>query len=91
MISITVALLLTTQTPHHGHGQEAPDATACIQAQPAVAKILDAAEARLEAARQANSAADLRAAVADFQSALRDVRRQLEPCAALQPHAGGHK
>lgn len=46
--------------------------------------------ARMEAARQANAAADLRAAVDSVQTTVRDARAQLAPCASTQPEAGAH-
>lgn len=75
--------------PASGTPQPKADATMCVQAQPAVTRTLEAANARLEAARQSNSAVDMRAAVDDMQAVLRDLRRQLEPCAALQPQPAG--
>jgi YHS domain-containing protein len=66
----------------------------CAQAQPQLMQTLDAANMRLEAARQNNSPAAMRAAMDDLQGALGSLRAQLAPCAALQaaapadPHAG---
>jgi hypothetical protein len=60
-----------------------PAATACAKAQLAIQQLLDTANLRLEAVRQSNTAAAMRAAVDDMQSVLRNVRAQLEPCAAL--------
>lgn len=71
--------------------QVSAEASLCGQAQPTVARILEAANARLELARQNNSPAAMRAAVDDLQGALRDLRAQLAPCAAIpaqDPHAG---
>jgi YHS domain-containing protein len=57
-------------------------------------RTIDAANMRLEAARQNNSPSAMRVAVDDLQGALRDLRAQLAACAALQaaapadPHAG---
>ena len=45
--------------------------------------------ARLETARQANSPAQMRAAIDDLQGALRDVRVQLAPCAAMSTATEG--
>jgi copper resistance protein B len=86
---------------HQGHQmgaaqpQPASQATVaeCAQAQPLVMRTIDAANMRLEAARQNNSPPAMRAAVDDLQGALRDVRAQLAACAALQtapadPQAG---
>jgi len=60
----------------------------CAQAQMVVDQLLAAATARMEAARQANTAADLRAAVDSLQGTVRDARAQLAPCATMQPSAG---
>ena len=58
--------------------------TQCSQAQPLIMGLLDAALMRLEQARLTNSAAAMRDAADDLQTALVDVRTQLAPCAALQ-------
>jgi YHS domain-containing protein len=69
----------------------------CARVQPAIDKIIAAATARLESARQSNSPSEMRAAVDHLESALRDIRTQLAPCAAppsatapavSDPHAG---
>lgn len=81
---------------HGGHQQPPPGHPAavapCLQAQPAIGKILEAAAARLESARQTNDPAQLRAAVDQLQGVLRDLKTQLAPCAAAaapaDPHAG---
>jgi len=69
-----------------------PTATSCAQAQAVIDSLLASANARVEAARLTNSAADMRAAVDGLQSVIRDVRTQLAPCAtqtaAADPHAG---
>ncbi len=66
----------------------AAEVTQCAQAQMVVDQLLAAAMTRLEAARQANAAADLRAAVDSVQTTVRDVRAQLAPCASARPAAG---
>ena len=74
-----------------GAGPGAATLARCAQAQPEITITIDAAAARLEAARQTNSPAAMRAAIDDVQAALRDVRIRLAPCAALapaDPHAG---
>ena len=68
----------------------------CMQAQPRVTQTIDAANARLDVARQTNSPAAMRAALDDLQGALGSLRAQLAPCAsapaggapAADPHAG---
>jgi len=72
----------------------AADVTPCAQAQMMVDRLLATAMTRLEAARQTNAPADLRAAVDSVQTTVRDARAQLAPCAAMQPTAGapgGHR
>jgi YHS domain-containing protein len=61
----------------------------CAQSQPAVQNIITAATARLESARQSNTPADMRAAIENFETALRDIRTLLAPCATAPaaPHA----
>jgi YHS domain-containing protein len=59
----------------------------CARAQPQVMGVIDAANLRLEAARQNNSPAAMRAAMDDLQSALGRLRAQLAVCAALQAAA----
>lgn len=70
----------------------AAEVTQCAQAQMVVDQLLAAATQRLDAARQSNAAADLRAAVDSLQTTIRDARAQLAPCAttqpAVDPHAG---
>src|SRR3989442_4354827 len=70
------------------HQMPATDAqitvTECARAQPQVMGVIDAANLRLEAARQNNSPAAMRAAMDDLQSALGRLRAQLAVCAALQ-------
>jgi hypothetical protein len=86
----------TAAAQHEGHqpaGQQPSpqqNVAACAQAQLTIQRALDAANARLETARQANDPAAMRAAVDDLQGMLRDVRAQLEPCAAMQPTADPH-
>lgn len=63
----------------------AAEVTPCAQAQMMVDRLLATAMTRLEAARQANAAADLRAAVDSVQTTVRDARAQLAPCASMQP------
>jgi YHS domain-containing protein len=77
-----------TQTP------SAQTVAACVGAQQHVTALADRANARLEAARQSNSPQELRAAIADLQTTLLEIRERATVCAALQPaqapadHAG---
>lgn len=69
--------------------------TQCAQAQMVVDQLLAAGMVRLDAARQSNSAPDLRAAVESVQNTMRDARAQFAACSAAaqaqqpaDPHAG---
>jgi YHS domain-containing protein len=82
---------LTQQEAHEaGAGQASPEMGQCARVQPVVDSIIAAAMARLELARQSNNPAEMRAAVDQFEAALRDIRTQLAPCsvAAADPPAG---
>lgn len=63
----------------------AADVTSCAQAQMVVDQLLATAMVRVDAARQTNTAADLRVAVDSLQSTIRDARAQLRPCATATP------
>lgn len=76
--------------PAPGQSPMSAESVQCAQAQPVIAGTVDGAMARLEAARQANTPSQMRAAIDDLQGALRDVRAQLAPCASMQPPAGAH-
>lgn len=58
---------------------------ACMEAQQYISALADRANARLEAARQSNNPQELRAAVADLQVALIDIRNRAAACGPLQP------
>src|SRR5687767_173279 len=58
--------------------------TECAQAHPMAERTIDMTNRRLEAARQANSPAAMRAAIDDMQTALRQLRTEIAPCAGLQ-------
>jgi YHS domain-containing protein len=96
-IGVTVALLSSIAiAQHEQHQPGAQPASAelmqCVRVQPSIDNIVAAAMARLESARQSNDPSEMRGAVDHLQSALRDIRAQLEPCkaaaAAADPHAG---
>jgi YHS domain-containing protein len=84
------------------HEAGAPQASAemvqCARVQPVIDRIITAATARLELARQSNKPEEMRAAVDHVEAALRDIRVQLAPCSAVSgtapsqpsadPHAG---
>jgi YHS domain-containing protein len=76
---------------HHTHGAPAAaDATKCARAQPGIEKIISAAMARADAARQSNNPAELRAVLDQLAAALRDIRAQSAPCAASKDPDAGH-
>ena len=94
-LAIIVALLWIT-TPmfaqHEEHAQAgAPAAgvspelvSTCVDSQRETLAVIDAANGRLETARQTNSAAEIRAALADLQRALLEARTALTRCTELQ-------
>lgn len=75
---------------HQATTSPSADMARCAQVQPAVQNIIAATTAGLEAARQSNSPAEMRAAIDNFEAALRNIRTQLAPCATAptEPHAG---
>ncbi len=89
---------------HEGHQMPARPASsvqsaelvaACVAAQRHVSSLADAVNGRLEDARQSNSPQQMRAALADVQAALVEIRTRAAACSALQaasqpadPHAG---
>lgn len=62
---------------------DAATVASCGQNSQAVTATLDAANARIEEARQANSAAAIRSAIGDLQVALVQMKAQLAVCVAL--------
>ena len=81
-----MSILLIAHAPHTQAPQAtqasppttaAAEVTACAHAQMVVDRLLEAADSRIEAARQLNSAAEMRATVDALQGTLRDVRAQL--------------
>jgi len=91
---IAVVAFAAPVAAQHDHSTSSPagggDVARCAQAQPVVAAMIDAAAQRLEAARQSNSASAMRAAVADFDGLLRDLRTQLAPCNGIETAADSH-
>lgn len=91
--AMALATLAGSGTTHAADQQAAmtPTATSCAQAQATVDQLLATASARVESARQTNSASEMRSAVDGLQNVVRDVRTQLAPCATLKaedPHSG---
>ena len=82
LVIVMPAAPLAAQTP------ASPElVTACVQSQQQVMLAADAANRRLELARQTNQAAAMRAAMDDLQGVLSSMRTQLAPCATLQAAA----
>jgi YHS domain-containing protein len=80
---------------HEAHQAGAPQASVdmvqCGRVQPIVNNIIAAAMARLESARQSNSAAEMRASVDQLEADLRNIRTQLAPCSSAAAAAdAGH-
>jgi hypothetical protein len=72
-------------------------AVICMEAQRRSLGLLEAIDRRVETARQSNSPTEMRAAVADLQRGLLEIRTELSRCTALtatnppataDPHAG---
>ena len=87
---LTIAISPLAAAQHEGHqtpttsGAAAPEQIAsCSQNSQMVTATLDSANARIEEARQSNSAAVMRAAVADVQVTLVRIKTQLADCASL--------
>ena len=93
--AVLVASLCATAAAfaqHEGHDTSAA-ATAgvspqlvsqCVDSQQQSLGLVDAANARLESARQSNSPTEIRAAMADLQRVLLDMRTVLARCTELQ-------
>jgi hypothetical protein len=79
---------------HEGHqmpgaGTPSPAAvSSCAQSSEGVTRTIDALSGRIDEARQTNDAAKMRAAVADLQVALAQMKTQLADCTALTQTAG---
>jgi hypothetical protein len=86
LVAAAAPALLLAQHQHPPAAAEQPNQAAvarCVQAHRQVLPIIEAADRRLEAARQTNDPPAMRAAIADLQGALRQIRAQLEPCGSL--------
>ena len=70
-----------------GAGADAAQVSACVQSQEQVMVAADAANRRLDLARQSNQPAAMRAAMDDLQSVLSSMRTQLASCAHLKAAA----
>jgi YHS domain-containing protein len=87
---LVLTLAQTPTAPSQPPTTASAEVMQCAQAQMIVDQLLDAADARIELARQSNSPADMRAAVDALQATMRDVRAQLAPCANVQPPPDPH-
>ena len=103
-VALTILVVATPAwAQHEGHtapgsqpsGVNQQQLAACVQSQQQVMSIVDAANRRLETARQTNDPTALRNAVDDFQATLSLVKRQLAACVEVaaagtpgDPHAG---
>lgn len=103
LVTVTAISAGNAGAQHAGHqmSQQQPAqpsaevVAACIEAQQYISALAVRADARLEAARQSNNLQELRAAVADLQIALVEIRNRAAGCVPLQeagkaadPHAG---
>jgi hypothetical protein len=77
------------QMPGAGSSASPASLSACAQGSQGVTRNIDALSGRLDEARQTNDAAKMRAAVADLQVALAQMKTQLADCVALAGEAGG--
>jgi len=71
------------QAPGAAASAPAASLTSCAQGSQGVTRSIDVLSARIEEARQTNDAAKMRAAVADLQVALAQMKNQLNDCTAL--------
>src|SRR3989442_12132713 len=65
-------------------GADPAQVTACVEAQRHTSALVDAANGRLEAARQTNQPSAMRSAMEDLQTTLSTIRTQLATCTQLQ-------
>lgn len=70
--------------PQAGQATGSQLVAACVASQQQVTVAADAANRRIEFARQTNQPAAMRAAIDDLQGVLSSMRAQLAPCAELQ-------
>ena len=88
----TVLSLPTAASAQHenmpGMAQSSPNAGVCAQNSQSVTRAIGDVNTRIEDARQLNDAARMRAAIADLQLALTQMKAQLTECVALGASAG---
>jgi YHS domain-containing protein len=96
-----VAAASAQHADHQMPGQQPPGApspslvASCVASQRQIVSLADLINGRLEEARQSNSPQQMRAALADLQAALVEIRTRAGACSPLQdaaetadPHAG---
>ena len=83
LIGVSVMTLLTVASVRAVAGQSPAAVSTCAQNSQTVTRLIDAATARVEEARQTNDAARMRAAVADLQVSLALMKTQLADCVSL--------
>lgn len=71
-----------------GPAASAEVTNACVQSSQQTLQLVDRANARLEAARQTNNPAEMRAAIDDLQAALVEMKTQLSGCLSVASSAG---
>jgi YHS domain-containing protein len=67
-----------------GPGADPTQLAACVESQRQTSTLVEAANARLEAARQTNQPSMLRSAMEDLQTTLSTIRTQLSTCTQIQ-------
>ena len=98
---ITIVLAASVLVPaiasaQHDHGAPAAapagvdpaQLAACVDAQRQTSTLVEAANARLEAARQTNQPSAMRSAMEDLQATLATIRARLDACTTFQAAAG---
>ena len=68
-------------------GNTEQQVSACVRSQQVSLSLADAADRRIELARQTNQPSSMRAAIDDVQAALSAIRTQLASCTQLQSNA----
>lgn len=88
LIGVSVMIVVTVASVPAVADQSQATVSSCAQNSQTVTRAIDAATARIEDARQTNDAARIRAAAADMQVTLAEMKTQLADCVSLS-QAGG--
>ena len=91
-LSLTLSPACAQQEEHKMPGMaqgSGGGAAMCAQNSEGVTRTIDVVNGRIEDARQTNDASKLRAAIADLQVVLAQMKTQLADCVALAGEAGG--